>query len=174
MKLTWFGGTALRVYVGGEIVVVDPEAAAAGVRQQELLSGADRVLRLADAVPMVDAESWRPRPGGREIDAPVAMEVSSIRPRTLLISASGEPPLLVSDTPELPRLGRWADGAVFVLFGHRGALVGEAILTLDLARPKHLLLAADEGIFEDFMARMADHLRDVSFSWLEQGLSLEF
>ena len=26
MKLTWFGGTALRVYAGGQIVVVDPDA----------------------------------------------------------------------------------------------------------------------------------------------------
>ena len=173
MKLTWFGGTALRVYVGGEIVVIDPETAAAGVETRELLSGADRVLRLAEDLPPVDAVNWRPQPPGRAIDEPVATEIASIGPATVLISAAGDPPLLVSNTLELPRVGRWADAAVFVLFGHRGALVGEAILALDLARPKHLLLAADETVVDDFVSRIADRLRDMSFSSLEPGLALE-
>jgi hypothetical protein len=173
MKLTWFGGTALRAYVGGEIVVVDPEAAAGDVEPRELLSGADRVVRLAEGQPQVDAANWRPRPVGRAIDEPVPMEVASIGPLTLLVSAVGDPPLLISNTQELPRLGRWADGAVFVLFGHRGALLGEAMLTLDLARPRHLLLAAEEEIVDGFVTRVAGHLREMSFSSLEPGLALE-
>jgi hypothetical protein len=103
----------------------------------------------------------------------VATEIASIGPATVLISAAGDPPLLVSNALELPRLGRWADAAVFVLFGHRGTLVGEAILALDLARPKHLLLAADETIVDDFVSRIADRQRDMSFSSLEPGLALE-
>lgn len=173
MKLTWFGGTALRAYVGGEIIVVDPQTAVGTVKQHELLSGADRILRLDDVQPIVDAATWRPRPAGRAIDDPVPMEVASIGPLTILISAPRDPPLLISNAPELPRLGRWVDGAAFVLFGQRGALVGEAILTLDLARPKHLVLAAEEEIVDDFVRRIADRLRDMSFSSLEPGLALE-
>ena len=27
MKLTWFGGTTIRIYIGGQIFVADPSAA---------------------------------------------------------------------------------------------------------------------------------------------------
>ena len=41
MKLTWFGGTTLRVYVGGAIVVVDADGA------PEFIHGDQHGLRYA-------------------------------------------------------------------------------------------------------------------------------
>lgn len=49
MKLTWFGGTTIRIYIGGQIFVVDPQLAPDDIDRAEAVSGADRVLRLAGA-----------------------------------------------------------------------------------------------------------------------------
>ena len=178
MKLTWFGGTALRAYVGGEIIVVDAETAPPSVNREELRSGADRLVGLNDeSLTKVDAESWTPARAGRAIDAPRRTEVLTIGADTCLISGEGDPPLLISDTVELPKLGRWADGAVIVLFGHRGALVAEAIMALDLARPRRLVLAADDETVERLLERLTqidDRIwADFAFSSLEPGLALE-
>lgn len=176
MKLTWFGGTALRAYIGGRIVVIDPEAAPDTVVRQELVAGADRVLALAgnDARP-IDPDRWRPavaRPLGPEPE----LEILSIGPSTLVISAAGEPPLLVADVVELPHLGRWVDGAVLVLFGERGARLAEAIAALDLARPRLLALAAGEAAVERVFTTFVESnaYPDVpNLAALEPGLALE-
>ena len=178
MKLTWFGGTALRAYAGGEIFVVDAQTAAQSVSREELRSGADRLIGLDDgALPRIDAERWAPVRAGRALDEPRAADVLSIGAGTCLISGEGDPPLLISNAIELPRLGRWADDAVILLFGHRGAMVAEAIVALDLARPRRLVLAAGEDIVERLLERLDrinDRLwSDLAFSSLEPGLALE-
>lgn len=175
MKLTWFGATALRVYFAGRIVVVDPDTAPARVDRQELVAGADQVLSLAimDAR-QVDPDRWRPRVA-RPLDPEPELEVLTIGPSTLLLSAPGEPPLLVADVAELPGLGRWADGAVFILFGARGVRLAEAIMALDLARPRLLLVAAAEldvdALFDTLVGRHDPNLPNLSS--LEPGLALE-
>jgi hypothetical protein len=174
MKITWFGGTALRVYIGGEIVVIDPEAAAEEVDRRELVAGADRVLQLDDRNrPQVDADAWYPRPAPRAIDGSPPLAILSIGPRTVLIEAPGEPPLLICNAPNLPHLGRWADKAVFVLFGEDGGRLAEAIVERDIARPQPLILAASEAIVDFYFDRLADHLQGRSFTSLEPGLALE-
>jgi hypothetical protein len=176
MKLTWFGGTALRAYVGGEIVVVDPDAAPADVDRGELLGGADHVLDLAAGnAQLIDADAWRPATA-RPLEAPPAMQILSLGPSTLVISAAGEPPLLIADVVELPHLGRWADGAVFVLFGERGARLAEAIAALDLAGPRLLAIAATEEIVDsvfDTYEHMNQYPNVPNLSSLEPGLALE-
>jgi hypothetical protein len=176
MKLTWFGRTCLRAYVGGRILVIDPGAAPTSVDRQELLAGADRVLSLAksDARP-IDPDRWRPRLV-RPLEPEPPLEVLTIGPSTLLISATGEPPLLVADVTDLPHLGRWADGAVFVLFGERGAGLAEAIVALDLAQPKLLALAADEQAVDalfDRIVQSAEYENVPNMASLEPGLALE-
>jgi hypothetical protein len=179
MKLTWFGGTTLRVYVGGEIVVVDPDTAPAGVSQQELRSGADRVVSLRDPNPRIDPERWTvPRPS-RPMDNPRPLEVMSIGLDTCLISGESDPPLLILNVTDLPRFGHWVDGAVIVLFGEKGAALVADIVVLDLAKPKHLVLAAENETIERLFDRVdATDLddsfwRDHSFSSLEPGLAVE-
>lgn len=175
MKLTWFGGTTLRVYLGGEIVVVDAEAAPPGVDRGELLAGADRVVRTAGdaAMPVLDPAGWRPKAMVRAIDAPPPVEIYRIAPDSLLLAACGEPPLVVLGAGAAPRYGRWADGAVLVLTATREALVAEAMALLDGARPRLLALAVDEQTLDGAVAALAEHLDGAGLVSLEPGLALE-
>jgi hypothetical protein len=176
MKLTWFGGTALRAYIGGRIVVVDPDTAPASVDRQELVAGADRMVSLAsnDARP-IDPDRWRPAVV-RPLEAEPELEILTIGPKTLLISAPGEPPLLVADVVGLPHLGRWVDGAVFVLFGEQGVRLAESIVALDLASPKLIALAATERAVDELFDKLLqrhDPANLPNLSSLEPGLALE-
>ena len=64
-----------------------------------------------------------------------------------------------------------------VLFGNRGAALAEAVMALDLAKPRHLVLAADEETVDGLVDRLDaidDRLwAELSFSSLEPGLALE-
>lgn len=175
MKLTWFGGTALRVYVGGEIVVIDPDAAPAGVDRGELLGGVDRVVHLAGdpGVPAIDPADWRPKPAQRSIDPAPPLEVLGIGPAAMLVAAAGEPPLVVLGSGTPPRFGRWADGAVVVLTSGRDSLVAEATVLLDVARPLLIALAADEQKLDTAIEELSEHLQGVGLVSLEPGLAVE-
>lgn len=175
MKLTWFGGTALRVYAGGEIIVIDPDSAPDCVDRGELFSGADRVVTLAGdrSVPRIDPATWRPKPVPRAIDESGPAEVLGIGPSALLIAAAGEPPLVVLGSAEPPRFGRWADGAVVVLTSGREGFVAEATVLLDVARPRLLALAADEQTLDTAIAELSEHLDGTGLASLEPGLALE-
>jgi hypothetical protein len=174
MKLTWFGGTTLRVYLGGEIVVVDAERAPAAVDRGELLAGADRVVALAEdpAVPAIDPAAWRPKVA-RPMDVAVPLDVLSIGPSALLIAAAGEPPLVILGSGEPPRFGRWVDGAVVVLTSGRESLVAEASVLLDVARPRLVALAADEQTLDLTIEELSEHLDGAGLVSLEPGLALE-
>lgn len=111
MKITWLGGTALRVYVGGEIVVIDPDTAPVEVDRGELLAGAQHVVTMAGAPP-IDPAGWRPKPAPRGIDDMPPLEIGRIGPAALLVAAAGEPPLVILGPGEPPRFGRWADGEI--------------------------------------------------------------
>ena len=174
MKLTWFGGTTLRVYLGGEIVVVDADLAPAGVDRGELLAGADRVvaLRADAAVLAVDPAAWRPKQV-RPMDEHPPTEVLSIGHSALLIAAAGEPPLVILGSAEPPRFGRWADGAVVVLTSGRESFVAEASVLLDVARPRLVALAADEQTLDLAVEELSEHLDGAGLVSLEPGLALE-
>ncbi len=174
MKLTWFGGTALRAYVGGEIIVVDAEAAPGEVDRGELLGGADRVVAFADrAIPSIDPAGWRLKPVGRAIDEPPPLEIFRIGEGALLIAAVGEPPLVLFGAGDLPRFGRWADGAVIVLTSAREGLVAEVTALLDVARPRVIALALDEQTLDRVIADLAEHLDGTGLVSMEPGLALE-
>ena len=175
MKLTWFGGTTLRVYVGGEIVVVGADGAPNGVDRGELLAGADRVVSsLGDpAVASIDPAAWRPKPAPRGIDPVPPVDIVKIGPAALLIAAAGEPPLVVLASGEPPRFGRWADGAVIVLTSGRESFVAEATVLLDVARPRLVALAADEQTLDTAIEELNEHLDGTALVSLEPGLALE-
>ncbi len=60
MKLTWFGGTTMRLHIGGAMLVVDADGAPAQIDHTELLSGADRAFALDEDLPAVDPASSSP------------------------------------------------------------------------------------------------------------------
>ncbi len=173
MKLTWFGGTTVRVHIGGMILVVSPDGAPPSVDRAELLSGAKRVLNGAE-LPLVDLAEWLPRKAGRlldEIEEP-AVEVWSTGSGGILFEALGEAPLLLS-SESVPPLGRWAESATVALFGDGEHLVALGSALLGQRPPRLLALAGDEAAMDYAVPRLRDHLDGASLVALEAGMALE-
>jgi hypothetical protein len=149
MKLTWFGGTTLRIHVGGEILVMNaPDDGG------ELVSGADRLFWSSERLP--DAGNWRPRSSGRLIDAePEGVLLHRIG-QAVLVDAAGEPPLVIGYAEP----GRWGSEAVMVLFE-------------PAAPPPVRLIALALDDVDSAIARMAPKLDGTALVALERGLALE-
>ncbi|MCR6672553.1 hypothetical protein [Devosia ginsengisoli] len=176
MKLTWFGGTTIRIYIGGAILVVDAAGAPDGIDAAELVSGADVVIESFRAeLAGIDAVQWKPRRLPRLLDAseelPV-VEAWAAGPGVVLVDAVGEPPLLLV-AGEVPALGRWADGAVMVLFGDGAGLVRRGGIVLDDAPPRLLALAGDEAAIDVAIPALRDRLDGTGLVALEAGMALE-
>ena len=173
MKITWFGQSALRIHLGGQVVVIDAERAGAGVDQGELRSGADVVLALAGPHETVDGKTWKPRPAQRlleagEVTRPV--DVWSPGAQSVLVDADEDMPLLVAGGP-VPELGRWVERAVVVLVG--AALADRAVTLLDRGAPRLLALAADEAELDATIGAIRDRLDGTGLVALEPGLAVE-
>jgi hypothetical protein len=176
MKLTWFGGTTIRVHIGGAILVVDAEGAPGGIDAAELVSGADVVIGGFGAeLRSVDAARWKPRRPPRLLDEGAelpAVEAWLAGPGAVLVDAVGEPPLLLV-AGDLPVLGRWADGAVVVLFGDGAVLERLGGVVLDEAPPRLLALAGDEAAMDVAIPALRDRLDGTGLVALEAGMALE-
>lgn len=175
MKLTWFGGTTVRIHIGGAILVVDPEGAPDGIDAVELVSGADRIVHGdRGGVAVADPLSWRPPVAARLIDTEddrARAEVWSLGGAALLVAAAGEPPLLLvwGDLPDM--LGNWATMAVFVLVGEqlreRSDAVAQGIA------PRLIVLAGAEDEIDLAFAALEGRLDGTGLVALEAGLALE-
>ena len=107
MKLTWFGGTTIRIHIGGTILVADP-AGVSGVDPEELVSGADATFALDGSLPEIDPVLWQPGRPGTMLDEDVLGEVTTHGLEGgALIAAVGEAPLLLL-SQNVPKAGRWA------------------------------------------------------------------
>ncbi len=176
MKLTWFGGTTIRIHIGGAILVVDPTGAPAGIDAAELVSGAETVIAgFGTALPTIDSRDWKPRKPPRlldESDILPTVDAWSAGAGAVLVDAIGEPPLLLV-SGDIPPLGRWAETAVVALFGpgDRLAALGNAIL--DDTPPRLLALAGDEAAIDAAILALRDRLDETGLVSLEAGLALE-
>lgn len=172
MKLTWFGGTAFRVYLGGHVIVVDADSAPSNIDRAEIRSGADREVATRQG-PIVDPAPWRPKPAPRAAEKVPPVETARIGGAALLIAAAGEPPLVLLGPGELPRFGRWTDGAVVVLTSDRDSLVADTTVLLDVARPRLIALAVDDQMLDLAIEELSEHLDGAALVALEPGLALE-
>lgn len=176
MKLTWFGGTTLRIHIGGQILVMDAGSAPVGIDAAELVSGADvQFESRGDDLAAVDAASWKVRRPGRLLDegtAPEAVAVFRVGQGAALVDAVGEPPLLLV-TDGLPVLGRWAGDAVVVLLGDGGALTALGRALLEASPPKLLVLGGAEGDIDLAVAALRDRLDGTGLMALEPAMALE-
>lgn len=173
MKITWFGQSALRIHLGGQVVVIDAARADGGVDQGELRSGADRVLDLAGPHPVVDGSTWKPRPAQRLLEAsdetrPV--DVWSPGGGAVLIDPDEDMPLLVVGGP-VPELGRWVERAVVVMVGPD--LADRAVTLLGKGAPRLLALAASEAELDATIGAIRGRLDGTGVIALERGLALE-
>ncbi|QDZ10299.1 hypothetical protein [Devosia ginsengisoli] len=176
MKLTWFGGTTVRIHIGGAILVVDAEGAPDGIDAAELVSGADVVIAGFGAeLAEVDAARWKPRRSPRLLDVGESLpvvEAWAAGRGAVLVEAIGEAPLLLV-AGEVPALGRWADGAVVVLFGDGAGLVRRGGALLDEAPPRLLALAGNEAAIDMAIPALRDRLDGTGLVALEAGMALE-
>lgn len=176
MKLTWFGGTAIRIHIGGAILVVDPDQAPVRVDARELVSGADRVIeRFGAGLSQVNGSDWKPRKPLNLLDegaVPPEVELWSIGQGTIVIDAMGEAPLLLL-TSAPSALGRWAESATVVLFGTGDQLVMRGKALLGDRPPRLLALAADEAAVDQAIPVLRDLLNGGGLVSLEAGLAVE-
>lgn len=168
MKLTWFGGTTVRIHVGGSILVCDA-AGISGVDPDELVSGADRVFSLKAGLAQVDPASWQPERMGSMLADATEVRVLGIEGGAI-VSAAGEAPLLLL-SDRVPRLGRWARDAVVAVFGARADEL--AAVVLDTVGPELIAVAADEAVVERTFGALKDRLEGTGLSSLEVGMALE-
>jgi hypothetical protein len=168
MKITWFGGTTLRIHIGGKVLVCDAAGAPPGIDRRELLSGADRDFGLTDELPLIDTAEWQPRRPAALVDEGSRPEVlvHAVGPRSVLIDAVGEPPLLLLSA-QVPA-HRLARDPVVVAFA--GELAETALATL---APRLIALAMDEESTVAAFAKLRDHLHTTALVALEPGMALE-
>lgn len=176
MKLTWFGGTTIRIHIGGAILVVNPAGAPDGIDAAELVSGADSVISgFGSELTAVDTATWKPRKPARLLDegeVPPEVEAWSVGAGALLIDAVGEPPLLLV-AGDIPALGRWAEGAVMTLFGDGETLAALGQAALDDRPPRLLALAGSEAAMDVAIPALRGSLDGTGLVALEAGLALE-
>lgn len=176
MKLTWFGGTTIRIHIGGAILVLDPQSAPQAIDAAELVSGADQVITAFGAqLDGIDGATWKPRKVPRlldEGDAPAPVDAWSAGSGVVLIDAIGEAPLLLV-SGSMPVLGRWAETAVVVLFGDGAALVTLGTQVLAGRAPRLLALAGNEAAVDLAIEALRDRLDGTGLVALEAGLALE-
>ena len=176
MKLTWFGGTTVRIHIGGAILVVDAAGAPAGIDTAELVSGANAVIAEFGAeLPVVDMAQWKPRRAPRLLDEGEglpAVEAWAAGVGAVLVDAVGEAPLLLV-AGSVPALGRWAESAVVLLFGDGASLAGLGEAVLDDMPPRLLALAGNEAAIEVAIPALRDRLDGTGLVALEAGMALE-
>lgn len=173
MKLTWFGGTALRAHIGGEIVIVDAEQAADGVERAELCSGANKVVSLNGQYQPADPALWRARAPQRLLDAGETVrpvEIWSLGPRAVLIAPDEDLPLVVLGGA-VPSMGRWVEQCVVVLAGQ--GLDQRAKHLVETSAPRLIALAGEEALVDAAIDAIRGRLDRTGLVALELGLAVE-
>lgn len=169
MKLTWFGGTTLRIHIGGEVLVCGAPGQAGGLPWAEVTSGAGSVFGLSGAFPDLDPALWRPRrPTPLQETGPTPVLLHRLGTGSVLVDAVGEPPLLLlTEAPDIH--ARWAGDAVALVFDPRLAAG-----VLDALHPRLMVIAGEGGRQgADPFAELADRLSGTGLVALEKGLGLE-
>jgi hypothetical protein len=170
MKLTWFGGTTIRIHIGGKILVADA-AGANGVVPEELVSGADATFALDGSLAEIDPVLWQPGRAGSMLDEDELGEVTAHGLADgALIAAVGEAPLLLL-TRVVPKAGRWARDAVVVVFGENADRI--AAEALEAFGPRLIAVAGSDSAAERASTALRDRLGGTALVALEAGMALE-
>jgi len=176
MKITWFGGSTFRIYVGGKIFVTDHDRAPEGIDPHEVSAAADYKINLSDGkieFPYLDIESRKDQRPRRLIDVPQELIASlyTIEGEALFIDEPQEGPVVVAPGQQTA-WGHFADNAVVVLHGKSEEVLEGAQSLLVAARPKLVAIAAD-GFSEDQLGVLAKTCGNCALQVLEQGLPVE-
>lgn len=173
MKLTWFGNSTFRIHIGGQIVIVDADAAPQGIERHELVGGANHVITLNGNPVVTDLVGWKPRPPERLLDAadqPRPVQIWSAGQDCLLIEPDEDMSLLLIAGP-VPPLGRWVEKAVIVLAGQGLGERGGSVV--DRAIPRLIALAGSDVELDAAFAQLPPKLNGAGLIALEPGMAVE-
>ena len=173
MKLTWFAQSCFRLHVGGAVIVVDPHGAPQGIDSEELVSGADEIVTLGDAgLAAFDMYGWAPRKPKSFIDSEAEAPLTLYRfgQKGLFVDPPGDDPVILTDGGG--DWGRFADGAVIVLFGPAAALPDRLSRIVQAARPKLVAIATGD-LDETVFSALATSAAGTNVQVLEPALALE-
>jgi len=173
MKLTWFGGTTFRIHIGGKMLVVDADGAPGGIDRTELVSGADQVFSLADALPQIDPARWQPRKVAALLDEGADLPdvlVHRAGQNAVLVEAVGEAPLLIATGP-VGETGRWGREAVVVVAG--ADQPATAVSVVNEIGPRLIAVAGGDRVVEEVIGRVAELLDGTGLMALEPALAIE-
>lgn len=176
MKITWFGGTTFRLYLGGKIFVTDGHLVPKDISRHEVEAAADHLIDLSDGVQdlaYLDPESWTRKKPVRLIDAPEE-EIAALYTLSgegLFIDEPAEGPVILAPGGETA-WGHFADGAVAILFGTAQNVLAGAEALLIAARPRLIALAA-EGLSTDGFRGLSVRAGGCAVLILEPRLAVE-
>lgn len=176
MRLTWFGGSTFRLYLGGEIFVLDADRAPGGVDAYEVAAAANYSFTTGPALaalPAVDPQTWQRAAPKRLIDASenAAAQVFALGDTGILIDEAEEGPVILSAAAQ-HEWGRFADGAMVVLFGAPDIVAQDGANLLDVARPL-MVAVASKGFSDAQFSVLAQHAGKSTLQMLEPGFAIE-
>lgn len=175
MKITWFGGSTFRLYVGGKIIVTDAGRAPDNADPHEIAAAADHRIDLSDGsveYPYLEPETWS-RPRHTLLDEPEEeiLALYTLSGEGIFVDEPTEGPLIVAPAG-LTAWGRFADNAVVVLFGRADALIAGATALFVAARPRVLMFAVTAGE-PPALSDLAKSAGQCAIQVLEPGLAIE-
>lgn len=177
MKITWFAAMTFRIHIAGRIVVTHAEGAPDGVDPTELIAGAQTVISSQSPdLAAFEPVSWRPRKRTRLIDkdpGDEGLELYRLGARGLVADSADEGLLVVEDAGTSSQWNRWADNAVVVLSGSGTQSAAHGTALLDIARPRLIALAVDDGEIDLAFETLAPNLGETSLIVLEPGMAVE-
>lgn len=177
MKITWFSAMTFRIHIAGRIVVTHSEGAPEGVDPNELIAGAQTVISTTSPdLSAFDPASWRPRKRTRLIDAEPGdegLDLYRLGARGLVADSADEGLLVLVDAGAEAEWNRWADGAVVVLSGSSAQCAAQGTALLEIARPRLIALALEDGEADLAFQTLAPLLGDSGMTVLEAGLAVE-
>ncbi len=174
MRITWFGGGTFRIYVGGRIVVTDPDGAPAGVDRHELAAAADHIVRPGQGdLPEIDPAAWCRRRPQRVIDVPGEdiFGLHVLPGGGLFIDEPEEGPLIATPAG-VTTWDRFADEGAVAVFGDAEAVATDIRALMATARPRLVAIAASRFSGDQFRA-LADIGGGGALLVLEPGLAVE-
>ncbi|MBB4050508.1 hypothetical protein GGR20_000126 [Devosia subaequoris] len=176
MKLTWFGNSTFRIYIGGQIAIIDVDGAPDGVESSELTSGADLLIPdFGRGLLEIEPSGWTPRKPPRLVDTldgqERRVEVHRASQGCIVFDAPDEAPLILLRDGDAPPFGRWTEQAVIVLVGPQ--LRERAERLAEETRPKLVALAGGVGEIDAAFDYLGNRLSGTGLIALEPGLAVE-
>ncbi|AEQ51617.1 hypothetical protein [Pelagibacterium halotolerans] len=177
MKITWFADMTFRIQIAGRIVVTHVEGAPEGIDPTELVAGAQTVISARSSdLDAFDAVEWSPRRRPRLIDEEAGdegLDLYRFGARGLVAYSVDEGLLVLEDAGAEAQWGRFADNGIAVLSGSGAQCAAHGTALLDIARPRLIALAIDDGEIDIAFDALVPNLSQTSLIVLEPRLAVE-